>query len=218
MKKFNSKKQMQFLLLSCASVLGSIAIAIAGIAHAGTYKVDAAHSAVNFSVKHMMISTVTGHFRDFSGAFQFDPKSGELQAADFAVKPESIDTGNAKRDTHLKSADFFDTAKCATAGMAKSKIKKTGEKTYDWSGDLTLHCATKPVTFSIEYVGSIKDPMGVNRVAFTAKSKINRKDWGLNWNKAIETGGVVVSDEVNIYLDIQAIEETKAASKAETKK
>lgn len=177
---------------------------------AGTFKVDQAHSSVDFSVKHMMISTVTGHFRDFAGEFTFDGKTGDLSAAgDFTAKVDSIDTGNAKRDGHLKSPDFFDAAKCGTITIAKSKIKKTGAKTYEWTGDMTMHCVTKPVTFTVEHSGVVKDPEGNTHAGFSAKGKINRKDWGLSWNKTMETGGVMVGEDINVSIDVEAVEAKK---------
>lgn len=170
------------------------------------YKIDTVHSNVGFAVKHMMISTVNGQFRDFGGQFGFDPKTGELQPQDFTVQSTSIDTGNADRDKHLRSEDFFDVAKCPTLTVTKSKVKKLSGKNYEWTGDLQMHCVTKPVKFKVVHGGVIKDMKGENRAAFTASAKIKRSDWGLKWNKALETGGLVVSDDVQIEINIEGVE------------
>lgn len=195
-----------------------IAVSFGSVALAANYKIDQSHSTVGFSVKHLMISNVKGKFNDFSGEFSFDPKTGTLSAKDFVVKAASIDTANAKRDEHLRSPDFFDSGKCAELKVSNSKVTKTGDKKYDWSGDLTMHCVTKPVKFDVEFLGAAKDPWGHNVVSFEAKSKIKRADWGLKWNKALEAGGVTVGEEVAIELAIEATEDAaKEAAKPATK-
>lgn len=175
-------------------------------AQAADYAVDVAHSSVGFTVRHMMISKVHGNFRDFVGEFTFDPERGVLGNHKFEVKAASIDTGNAKRDEHLKSGDFFEVEKYPTITITNSKIKKRSKKKYDWTGDLNMRGVTKPVKFEVEYLGSIKDPRGNVKAAFNAEAKIKRSDWGLTYNQALETGGVVISDEVSIDIDIQALE------------
>jgi len=198
-----SIRSFSFLVIALSLGFGSAA-------NAASYKVDQSHSTIGFSVKHLMISNVKGKFNDFSGEFTFEPKTGALTAKDFIVKAASIDTANAKRDEHLRGADFFDTAKCGEIKVANSKITKTGDKTYDWAGDLTMHCVTKPVKFAVEFLGAAKDPWGHNVVSFEAKSKVKRADWGLKWNKALEAGGVTVGEEVSVEL---AVEATEAAGK-----
>ena len=183
----------------------------AGQLNAAEYTVDVPHSVIGFNVRHMMISTVTGRFNNFSGEFTFDPETGALGNHKLEVKTDSIDTGNGKRDEHLKSPDFFDVAKFPTITVTNSKVKKTAPKKYEWTGDMSMHGVTKPVKFDLEYIGSIKDPKGNTRAAFSAKAKIKRSDWGLKYNQALEAGGVTISDEVNIVLDIQAMQ--KAAAK-----
>ena len=177
------------------------------------YKIDGAHSRVSFTVKHMMISSVTGTFKDFDGDFNFDPEKSAGGGAKFVVQAASVDTGNAKRDEHLRSPDFFDVAKFPTLTVTNSKITKAGKDKFKWAGDLTIHGVTKPVTFDLEYKGSITDPYGAKRAAFVATAKINRKDFGLTWNKAMEAGGVVVGEEVSIQIDIEATEAKPAAKK-----
>ncbi len=190
-------------------------LAIATSAQAAEYKIDPSHSKIGFSVKHLMISKVTGNFKDFEGTFEFDKDKGVLGAHNFVVKTASVDTQEPKRDEHLKGPDFFDVAKFPTMTFAKSKITKDGKDKYKWAGDLTIHGVTKPVTFELEYTGSATDPWGNKRAGFNATTKISRKDYGLVWNKALESGGVVVGDEVTINLEAEAIEQ---GAKAEAKK
>lgn len=179
---------------------------------AADYKVDPAHSKVGFSVKHMMISKVRGVFKDFEGTFTFDPKKGTLGATSFVVKSASVDTDDAKRDEHLRSPDFFDAEKFPTLTVTNSKLTKKGKNKYKWTGDLTIHGVTKPVTFELEQLGATKDPWGNNRLGFSANGKINRKDYGMTWNKAMDAGGVVVGDDVEIQIDVEAIEQVAAAT------
>jgi len=191
----------------------AIALLAAAPAFATNYQVDGAHSTVAFSVKHMAISTVNGHFNTFSGDFTFDPTTGVLGNSKFEVKTDSIDSGNGKRDEHLKSPDFFDVAKYPTMTLTDSKIKKTGKDKYDWDAQLTLHGVTKPVKFVLEYTGSAKGMQGETRAAFNASTTIKRSDWNLKWNKALEAGGVMVSDEVKLSIDVEAIADAKVAAK-----
>ena len=177
------------------------------------YSLDKSHSRVGFTVRHMMIQKVSGSFGEFDGEFSFDPEKGVTKAGDFVVQAKSIDTDNAKRDDHLRSPDFFDVAKFPTLKVTKSAIKRISKDKLTWNGDLTIRDKTKPVVFEVEHTGMIKDPQGKTRAGFTAKTKINRKDFGLTWNKALETGGVVVSDEVDVILEIQGIEKAAAEKK-----
>lgn len=180
---------------------------------AAQYKIDTAHSLVGFSIRHMMVSTVKGNFKDFGGTFSFDPKKGELSAKDFAARTASINTENAKRDDHLRSGDFFDAGKCPEVKVANSKVKKIGDNRYEWSGDLTMHCVTKPVRFDVQYVGETRTKDMGNRVGFEARAKLKRSDWGLTYNKALEAGGMVLGDEVNVEINIEAVEEAAVANK-----
>lgn len=197
---------MNMKSLASQSFLAFAFLAFATNASATVYEVDPNHSRIGFTVKHLMIATVPGNFNDFTGKFDFDAAKSELKDATFTVQTASINTNNAKRDEHLRSADFFDAAKNPTITVTNSKLKKAGKNKYKWTGDLNMHGVTKPVTFDVEYTGASKGMMGENRVGFTAKSKINRKDFGLTWNKTLETGGVAVSDEVQLVLDVSAIE------------
>jgi polyisoprenoid-binding protein YceI len=170
------------------------------------YDIDSAHSRVGFSVRHMMISEVQGSFKTFEGKFTFDAEKGTVSDADFSADTKSINTENEKRDEHLRSADFFDAEKNPKITFKNSKLKKVSKDKYKWSGDLTMHGVTKPVTFDLEFRGVAKDPYGMMRAGFVATGKINRKDFGLTWNKALETGGVAVSEEVALKIDAEGVQ------------
>lgn len=195
-----------------AFVTGLALTLVAGGANAApaTYTIDKDHSNVQFTVRHLMITDVAGRFKDFEGTFTFDQDKGTVTDATFSADAASIDTNNAKRDEHLRSPDFFDTKKFPKLTLTNSKITKTGKDTYKWNADLTMHGVTKPVTFDLVHKGNIKDAWGNQRAGFQAMGKVNRKDFGLTWNKAIEGGGVTVGDEVTINLDASAIQKAAA--------
>ncbi|TLP39449.1 YceI family protein [Arcobacter arenosus] len=181
--------------------LGMASILAAGALYAGTYNVDASHSNVGFKVKHLMISNVTGKFDKFSGSFEFDEKSGKVTSVDGTVEVASINTDNEKRDGHLKSADFFDAGKYPTITFKVDKIED--EKAY---GKFTMRGVTKDVEFDIENTATVTDPWGNKRVGVEISGKVNRKDYGVNWNKALEAGGVVVDETVKIIVELEGIE------------
>ena len=189
------------------SILALLAVssALSFNASAATYEADVSHSMVGFSVKHLMISTVRGNFGDFAGSLVTPEGKEDFTKAkvDFTVKAASINTNNAKRDEHLRSPEFFDTAKFADAKFVSTRIASSGKDKYKLSGDLTIHGVTKPVTFDATFTGKNKDPWGNDKIAFVASTQINRKDFGLTWNKALETGGVVVGDEVKMDLEME---------------
>ena len=171
------------------------------------WEVDSAHSSIDFSVRHMMISRVRGTFHDFEATVEADPN--DLTTADIQVSVDvaSIDTRNEDRDNHLKSADFFEVEKYPKMTFQSTNIVKKGGSEYDLTGDLTLHGVTKPVTFSATFEGVAKDPWGNEVAGLSAKGKIKRSDFGLTWNNTLETGGVLVGDEVDISLEIEAKKE-----------
>ncbi|WP_345980726.1 YceI family protein [Sulfurimonas sp. HSL3-2] len=172
-----------------------------GTLFAGMYKVDVDHSNVAFKVKHMMISNVKGEFKKFSGTFEYDEKTNSLKALQGIVDIDSISTDNAKRDAHLKSADFFDAAKYPTMSYVLERVK--GDTAY---GKLTMHGITKEVKMELETSGTVvKDPWGNTRTGLSLSGKINRKDFGLNWNQVIEAGGVMVGDEVKMSIELEGI-------------
>ncbi len=174
---------------------------LAGYASAGTFDVDPVHSRIGFAVKHMVVSTVQGEFMKFQGTFDLDDKDG-LAKAEATIGVASINTREEKRDNHLKSPDFFDAAMFPDIKFVSRKVAGKKSK-YTVIGDLTIKGVTKPVALSGQMNGPIKDMEGNKRVGFRAEGKINRKDYGVNFHKLLETGGLVVDDEVHIILDIE---------------
>lgn len=170
---------------------------------AQTYQIDSSHSGANFSVKHMMVSNVSGRFSNLKGAVTFDEKNLSKSSIEATVDIETINTNEPKRDAHLKSPDFFDAAKFPQMTFKSTKVYKAGGVTKA-DGDLTLHGVTKPVTLTLtELSGEVKHPMGTIVRGAVATTRISRKDYGLTWNKTIEAGGVVVGDEIAITLEIE---------------
>lgn len=168
------------------------------------WAVDATHSSIDFSVRHMMIANVKGTFHQFEAAVEADPQ--DLTTADirFTVDLSSVDTRNADRDNHLKTADFFDVEQFPQLVFQSTSIAKKDEGEYAVTGDLTLHGVTKSETFTVTFEGQGKDPWGNEKAGFSAEGTINRSDYGLTWNSALETGGVLVGDKVKISLQIEA--------------
>lgn len=191
-------------LFSILSV--GVAMLVSNGAFAKTFQIDTEHSSVSFKVKHLVISNVEGRFKEFSGSFEVDSKSGDLVGMQAVVQAASIDTNNVDRDKHLRNADFFDVEKPGMKEISfvadKFSIKKGASGKV--SGKLKMKGVTKPVTFDVEYAGEATDPWGNKKAGFSAKlNKLNRKDFGLTWNKALEAGGVLVGDEVNISVEIE---------------
>jgi polyisoprenoid-binding protein YceI len=178
------------------------------------WTIDPAHSNAEFSVRHMMISTVNGKFDVLEGKLDFDPANPEVASVEATIDAASINTSATDRDNHLRSADFFDAETYPTLTFKSTKVEKTGEGEGTVMGELTMRGQTKEVTFDIEYFGEMpKTLFGDRRVGFVGTTKINREDWGLTWNQALETGGVLVSQEVKITVNLQAataIEEAAA--------
>jgi polyisoprenoid-binding protein YceI len=173
-------------------------------AAATAWTIDAAHSTVEFAVKHMMFTTVKGRFTDVTGTVEFDETDPTDGRADITIAAASIDTRDAKRDAHLRSSDFFDVEQYPTLTFRSTKVEGTARQ-FALTGDLTIRGLTRPITLDVTYEGAGKDPWGSERVGYTATGKLNRKDFGLTWNAALETGGVLVGDEVRITLELQLI-------------
>lgn len=167
--------------------------------------VDSSHTNVEFSVKHMMIATVRGRFSEVEGVIEGDPSDLTSARFEATINAASIDTRQNDRDQHLRSADFFDAENHPTISFKSTGGEKTGENEYKITGDLTIRGETRPVTLDVTFEGQGKDPWGGERIALTARGKINRKDFGLTWNAALETGGVLVSDEVKLELNVEAV-------------
>ena len=177
---------------------------VAGNARADEWTIDPSHSAAQFSIKHMMVSTVRGNFQKVSGTVNLDESDLTKSSVEVTIDPTSIDTGEPKRDAHLKSPDFFDVAKYPTLSFKSTRIEKAGKGKFKVTGDLTMHGQTHPVTLVIDGpTAPVKTPWGGLTRGVSATGKLNRKDWGLNWNKAIEMGGVVVGDEVQLQIDAE---------------
>ena len=181
-------------LLALSSLFLSPALALAS-----TWDIDPAHSTVEFSVRHMMVTTVKGQFQKVKGTVELDEKDPSKSTVEVSIETASIDTREAKRDAHLKSPDFFDAAKFPALTFKSTKIEKAGKGKFKITGDLTMHGITKAVVLAVEGPSaSIKDPYGRTVRGVMATGKLDRKDWGMTWNKALDSGGFVVSDEAKL--------------------
>ncbi|WP_436663622.1 YceI family protein [Alicyclobacillus acidoterrestris] len=169
-----------------------------------TWAVDPAHSEIGFSAKHMMFTTVRGSFKKFDATVAADPDDLSTADIEFTIDAASVDTRNEDRDNHLKGADFFDVENHPTITFKATDIKKTADQEYDMTGDVTIRGVTKPVTFHVVYNGTGKNPWGAEVAGFEATATISRKDFGLTYNAALETGGVLISDQVKLNVEIQA--------------
>ena len=171
---------------------------------AQTYAIDKMHSEVAFQVRHLL-TKVRGRFTEFAGTVVFDQEHPEQSSASLTIQASSVDTGTPDRDTHLRSDDFFAVGTHPTLTFTGSRVVKTGDDTYDVVGTLTIRGVAKEITMPVTYLGTAKDPWGNVRAGFEASLTLNRKDFGLTWNAALETGGFLVGDEVRLNLSIQAI-------------
>lgn len=208
------KKNDFFSQVFVGLTIGSLCcLSAAQVGFAKDYDVDASHSNVAFVAQHL-VSKVNGEFKDFEGTFSFDPKKLDNTKVTATVKVDSISTNQEKRDKHLKSDDFFASGKFPTLTFVSTKVSAHGSKKYKMAGNLTMHGVTKPVVFDVDYLGEIDDPWGGHRAGFTATTKVNRKDYGMVWNKALDKGGFVLGEEVTINLNVEASEKKdKAADK-----
>ncbi len=200
-------------LRSLASLLALLLAAAAPLYAADTYTVDKNHSDASFRVRHFA-SRVRGSFGDFEGTIEADPARPEMSSVAFTIKTESIDTHNPNRDKHLKSPDFFDAGKCPEISFKSSKIVPAGKDTYTVTGTLTMHCVSKEVTLPVEFLGFAKDPWGNERASFEITTTLNRKDWGINWNKALEAGGFMLSDDVEVTVSLETVKKKPEAAAA----
>jgi polyisoprenoid-binding protein YceI len=169
------------------------------------WKIDPAHSHIEFAVRHLMISTVKGRFGSVEGTVVMDEADPATAEVDVTIDVASIDTREPQRDGHLKSADFFDAEKYPTIHFKSTRITDVSGDTFKVIGDLTMHGVTRAVTLDVTSEGRGKDPWGGDRAGFSAKGKIKRSDFGLTWNQILETGGLAVSDEVRISLDLELV-------------
>jgi polyisoprenoid-binding protein YceI len=170
-----------------------------------TYTIDYTHSDVTFSVRHMVFAKVRGHFTKWTADVAYDAADPSKGSVTVNIDVDSIDTRDEKRDGHLKTADFFDAEKFPKITYKSTKVERAGDKKYSVTGDLTIHGVTKPVKLEVEELGGGKDPWGNQRVAFSGKTRIDRGDFGLKWNQALETGGVLVGEHIDVEIDVEAI-------------
>lgn len=179
--------------------------AIATQPQLANWSIDTSHSHVEFAVRHMMVATAKGRFSDVKGSIQFDGTDLSTATIDVEIPVDSIDTKNEQRDTHLKSPDFFDAANFPTLTFKSKKIVPGSDNAFTIVGDLTIRGTTKEVTLAGESNGMLRDPWGMDRAGFSATGKINRFDFGLHWNAALETGGLVVAQDVKISLEVEIV-------------
>lgn len=191
---------MKRIVISLAVVAMALSAAVS--ASAAEFTLDKAHSAVEFTVKHLAISKVRGTFENYDAKFWYEPGKPESWKVEATIQAASISTNNEDRDNHLRSEDFFEVEKFPTITFVSTGVEMTGEDTAKLMGDLTIHGVTKPVVLDLEINGMVEF-MGTTKAGFEASTKINRKDFGLTWHKALETGGLVVGDEVQISLQIE---------------
>ena len=169
------------------------------------WAIDPTHSKIGFKVKHLMISNVLGSFREFEGAVTTSGNDFSTADVSFSLNSSSIDTEMADRDAHLKSPDFFDAANFPRITFSGRGLKDLGDDMYELTGDLVIKGVTKPVVLAVEYGGLMTDPWGNVKAGFSISGKLNRKEWGLNWNAALEAGGVLVGEEVKLNFDIELV-------------
>jgi polyisoprenoid-binding protein YceI len=167
------------------------------------WQLDPVHSAIQFSARHMMVSNVRGSFRDFSLEVVFDPEHPELGSVVATVVAASIDTGQAQRDAHLRSPDFLDAEQFPTLTFRSTGVEARSGDTFALKGELTMHGVTLPVVFDAEYVGEVANPQGGRSAGLSARGRIKRHDWGLAWNVGLEAGGLMVSDEIKVEVEVE---------------
>lgn len=171
------------------------------------WKIDPTHSEIQFKVKHLMITTVTGYFGKFDSEVEADNDNFENAKVTFTADVDSISTNNEQRDTHLKSDDFFNAANHAQVKFKSTELRKKGDDQFVLNGDLTIRETTKPISLNVEYGGIVQDPYGQTKAGFTVTGKINRKEFGLKWDAVTEAGSVVVSDDIRINCEVQYVKQ-----------
>lgn len=180
-----------------------------------TWQIDPAHSQITFSVRHMMISNVRGRFENFSGTVAFDEQNPARTTVDVAIEAASINTREPNRDGHLKSPDFLHAEQYPHLSFKSKRVELRDANHAQLIGGLTIRDITKEVALDVEYAGQAKSPWGTISAGFSAQTKINRKDWNLTWNQVLETGGVLVGDEISINIELEVVKQAQSASQAE---
>jgi polyisoprenoid-binding protein YceI len=173
----------------------------------GTWVIDPTHTVIGFTVRHAMVAKVRGRFNEFSGSFTLDGDNPSASRAELTIQAASFDTQNADRDAHVRSADFLDVENYPTMTFTSTKVEVSGPNTFTVTGDLTIRGTTKSVPVTFEMLGMSKDPWGGTRIGFEGEGEINRKEYDLTWNVALETGGVLVSEHVKLTLDVEAVKQ-----------
>jgi len=186
------------LILATLIILGTVGSVIA----ADTYGIDTAHSDVSFKVRHL-VSNVTGRFGSFDGTLKVDFQDLNSSSVEFTIDAASIDTANEDRDKHLRSADFFDVEKHPTITFTSSKITKIEGNNYAVTGTFTMHGVSKDITIPVKFLGEIKDPWGNTKAGYELSATLNRKDFGISWNKALDSGGFILGDEVEVSVNLE---------------
>jgi polyisoprenoid-binding protein YceI len=205
--------------LSLKPAVAALMIAAPSLAFGAEYVVDSGHSSAQFSVKHMMVSNVRGAFSKVTGSVNLDEKDITKSTVEASIDATTINTNEPKRDEHLRGEDFFDTAKYPSITFKSTKVQKAGKDKLKVTGDLTMHGVTKPVVLDVEgFTSEAKDPWGNTKRGGVATTKVNRKDFGLAWNKALETGGFAVGEEVSITIDLELNKKQAPAPTAQDSK
>ena len=200
----NEENMNKFSLLgSSLALLGALAVSQLAAAETAEWALDSAHSRIGFSVSHMVVSSVSGRFKQFSGKVELDDANPTKSQVDISIKTDSIDTDDAKRDEHLRSPDFFDAKKFPTLSFKSSKIAKVGGKKYKLTGDLTIHGITKAVTLDAELSDPVKNPWGKMVRSVKLGGKVKRSDFGLKWNKTLDAGGVLMDEDVTLDIQVE---------------
>jgi len=202
-----------FLFTAVLAVGLAAAVTLPAAAETATYTVDKAHSEASFQVRHL-VTKVRGKFADFAGTVVMDDAKPEASSVVFTIQAASIDTDVADRDQHLRSDDFFAVEKHPEITFKSTKIERTGDHAYAATGDLTMRGVTKRITLPVTYLGEVKDPWGHVKAGFETAITLNRKDFGINWNKALDQGGVLVGDEVEVSISIEALKQAEAGAPA----
>lgn len=177
----------------------------------GTYTIDPSHSQIGFGARHAMVTKVRGQFNEFTGTGFFNAENPAASTIEVTIQAKSINTNNVDRDAHLRSNDFFSMDEFPLITFASTAFSKADAETYSVTGDLTIKGITKSITIDLDYTGAAVDPYGNQRMGFEGKTTINRKDWGVNWNAALEAGGVLVGEKITLEFEISAIRSGDAA-------
>lgn len=204
------RKSVAVLAIALLAVTALPGVAAVPATATGTWTIDKVHSEASFQVRHF-VSKVRGRFTDFSGTVRIDAAKPEASSVEFTIKVASVDTNEPKRDAHLRSPDFFDAAKYPEIRFVSKKVVPVSESKYDVTGDLTMRGVTKEITLPVTFDGIAKDPWGNERAGFETGITLNRKEYGINWNKALDQGGFMLGDDATVSINIEAVKEKAAA-------